>query len=132
MGRRLRERRTVLGISQQALGEALGISFQQVQKYERGANRLSAGRLWRVARVLDVGVDHFFQGLPGNPAEARRHGGLGQPEAPFNAADSGDLARRETLELARAFFAIDDASLSDPLLAIARRLAERAAESVES
>ncbi len=103
-----------------------------MQKYERGANRLSAGRLWRIARVLDVGVDHFFEGLAGDPAAARRHGGLGQPEAPFRAADGGDLARRETLELARAFFAIDDAALSDPLLAIARRLAERASETAES
>jgi transcriptional regulator with XRE-family HTH domain len=125
VGRRLRERRTVMGISQQALAEAIGISFQQVQKYERGANRLSAGRLWRIARVLDVEVDHFFAGLPGNPAEARRHGGLGQPVTPFEGAPAEVLTRRETLELARAFFAIEDAGLSDPLVAIARRLAER-------
>jgi transcriptional regulator with XRE-family HTH domain len=125
IGRRMRERRTVLGISQQALAEPIGISFQQVQKYERGINRLSAGRLWRIARVLDVAPDYFFEGLPGNPAEAKRHGGLGHPEAPFRAVDAKALSRRETLELARAFFQIEDVALSDAILTIAGRLAER-------
>ena len=63
VGRRVRERRLALGISQEKLGNALGISFQQVQKYEVGTNRVAAGRLWDMANILEVDVGYFFEGI---------------------------------------------------------------------
>jgi len=63
VGRRVRERRKALGMSQDKLGNALGISFQQVQKYEVGTNRVAAGRLWDMAKVLEVDVGYFFEGI---------------------------------------------------------------------
>lgn len=63
IGRRLRRRRRVLGLTQQQLGERLGIRFQQVQKYECGANRISAARLWHLARALETGVGYFYDGF---------------------------------------------------------------------
>lgn len=64
VGRRLRRRRTALGISQEQLGTALGLTFQQIQKYEKGQNRIGAGRLYRIAGILSVPVQYFFEGLP--------------------------------------------------------------------
>ena len=67
LGRRLRRRRRDVGLTQEALGAACGISFQQVQKYECAANRMSAVVLWRLARVLDVEVGYFYEGLHPDP-----------------------------------------------------------------
>jgi len=69
VGRRMKQRRDQLRMSQEKLGELLGISFQQVQKYERGLNRVSASRLFEVARVMGVAVDYFFDGLEGQSEE---------------------------------------------------------------
>ncbi|MCE8535695.1 helix-turn-helix domain-containing protein [Ruegeria pomeroyi] len=63
VGRRIRARRSALGLSQAELGRAIGVRFQQVQKYESGANRVSASRLWAIAEVLDVHISHFFEGI---------------------------------------------------------------------
>ena len=63
LGRRLRSRRRILGLSQNDLGQVLGVRFQQIQKYECGANRVSAARLWELAKILDVSIDYFFDGL---------------------------------------------------------------------
>ena len=65
VGNRVRMRRMMLGISQEALGEALGVTFQQVQKYEKGKNRVSASRLQHISQVLQVPVPFFFEGAPG-------------------------------------------------------------------
>lgn len=63
IGRRLRQRRMLTGVSQQELGEAIGVSFQQIQKYERGANRINAGALWKFCKILDVAPAYFFMEL---------------------------------------------------------------------
>jgi transcriptional regulator with XRE-family HTH domain len=65
IGSRVRARRTMLGMSQEKLAEALGLTFQQVQKYEKGINRVGASRLLQIAGILDVGIDFFFEGVPG-------------------------------------------------------------------
>ena len=72
VGQRLRERRREIGMSQDKLGSALGISFQQIQKYEVGTNRVAAGRLWDIAKVLEVDVGHFFEGIPKRTSRARK------------------------------------------------------------
>ncbi|WP_243374044.1 helix-turn-helix domain-containing protein [Microvirga solisilvae] len=68
IGSRVRARRIMLGMSQEKLAEALGLTFQQVQKYEKGINRIGASRLLHIAGILDVGIEFFFEGAPGLPA----------------------------------------------------------------
>jgi transcriptional regulator with XRE-family HTH domain len=72
VGTRLREKRHELGMTQETLGNALGVTFQQVQKYERGTNRVSAGRLFSLANLLDVEVSYFFEGLAVGAAKRRK------------------------------------------------------------
>lgn len=106
VGQRLRQRRTLVGMSQEALGDRLGISFQQVQKNEKGRNRLGASRLWQVSQLLGVPVGYFFDGLDG--------------DAPADAEDP--LMRRETLELVRAYNAIADPKEKRALFALVRAI----------
>ena len=80
VGRRLRERRRELGMSQAALAEALGVKFQQVQKYESAANRIAASRLWRAALTLGVPVEFFFRSADGASIRATD----GRPDCPYN------------------------------------------------
>lgn len=111
VGSRVRLRRTLLGMSQEKLGEALGLTFQQVQKYERGVNRIGASRLFDLARVLDVPISFFFDDLPaemGGMAVNRSRptlSGVADEQASF---DDDTLHRRETLELVRAYYRITD------------------------
>ncbi len=102
-----------MGMSQERLGEALGLTFQQVQKYERGVNRVGASRLYDLSRVLDVPISFFFDDMP----DATGNGGGSPGVAGF--ADRSDfgghaddpLAKRETLELVRAYYRITDPAL---------------------
>jgi transcriptional regulator with XRE-family HTH domain len=117
VGSRIRLRRTLLGMSQERLGEALGLTFQQVQKYERGVNRVGASRLFDLARVLDVPISFFFDDMPDQLAGA--HGGVsggartatGFAEAQEGFGVDETLNRRETLELVRAYYRITDPSV---------------------
>jgi len=111
VGSRIRLRRTLLGMSQERLGEALGLTFQQVQKYERGVNRVGASRLFDLSRVLDVPISFFFDDMPeslaatyGGPA-ARRSTGFSEAQDSFS---DDALNRRETLELVRAYYRITE------------------------
>jgi len=111
VGTRIRLRRTLLGMSQERLGEALGLTFQQVQKYERGVNRVGASRLFDLSRVLDVPISFFFDDMPENLAASfggpngRRPGTLPDGQEAF---PDDTLNRRETLELVRAYYRITD------------------------
>jgi transcriptional regulator with XRE-family HTH domain len=98
VGKRIRHRRWMVGMTQQQLGEAVGIKFQQIQKYETGMNRVSASRLWDIAHAMDVSISFFFEGLEGESAEVA-------------AAENtlGDLlADKEALELVRSYYAIPE------------------------
>ncbi len=112
VGTRIRLRRTLLGMSQERLGDALGLTFQQVQKYERGVNRVGASRLFDLSRVLDVPISFFFDdmpdGLSGSAAVARRAAGFEDRQDPFG---DDTMSRRETLELVRAYYRIADPAL---------------------
>ncbi len=107
VGSRVRMRRTLLGFSQQKLGTALGLTFQQIQKYERGANRIGSSRLYRLSRILDVEVSYFFEDLPPDV----KRGAKGLAEAAGRNFESNQLSRRETLELVRAYYRIGDAKV---------------------
>ena len=104
VGSRVRLRRTLLGFSQEKLGDALGLTFQQVQKYERGANRIGSSRLYELSRILDVPVSFFFDDIPGVPGESGGAAGLVGPDA----QETSQMSRRETMELVRAYYRIDD------------------------
>jgi transcriptional regulator with XRE-family HTH domain len=112
VGGRVRLRRTLMGMSQERLGEALGLTFQQVQKYERGVNRIGASRLFDLARVLDVPIGFFFDDMPDGVGGTT--GGLPRRTTGGGFSDSQDgfeddtLHRRETLELVRAYYRITD------------------------
>jgi transcriptional regulator with XRE-family HTH domain len=111
VGSRIRLRRTLLGMSQERLGEALGLTFQQVQKYERGVNRVGASRLFDLSRVLDVPISFFFDDMPEGLASTyaaqtgRRPISFTEPRDAFT---DDALNRRETLELVRAYYRITD------------------------
>lgn len=111
VGARIRLRRTLLGMSQERLGESLGLTFQQIQKYERGVNRVGASRLFDLSRVLDVPISFFFDDMPEplareyGGAAVRRAVGFAEPQESF---DDDALHRRETLELVRAYYRIPD------------------------
>jgi len=109
VGSRIRLRRTLLGMSQEKLGEAINLTFQQVQKYERGANRVSASKLWILSTILDVPVSFFFDDMPEEAATARVYddeGGEAERVAP--AYEPDPMAKRETLEMVRAYYRITD------------------------
>lgn len=111
VGRRVRLRRTLLGMSQEQLGEALNITFQQVQKYERGSNRISASRLWDIAQILDVPISFFFDDMTDDTMEhsPRKMRGGSAPE--IEGQPNDPMARRETLELVRAYYTITNTSV---------------------
>lgn len=109
VGSRLRLRRTLLGLSQEKLGEAVGITFQQLQKYERGANRISASRLFHLSQVLDVPVSFFFEDMSAVSEPVASDSDLVQ--LPSEAEDVDTVAKRETLELVRAYYRISNGTV---------------------
>lgn len=114
VGLRIRIRRKEVGVSQERLAEALGITFQQVQKYERGANRVSASKLWEIARALNTGVGYFYEGL-----------GEGEP-SPSRAGSQDFMLSSEGLELMAAFPRIEKSSLRRKLVDLVRAVADEA------
>ena len=121
VGQRIRARRVVLGFSQEKLATALGLTFQQVQKYEKGANRVGASRLFDLSRVLDVPVSFFFDDMS-EEVEAlspRLISGLAEEPA---AMDMDPMTKRETLELVRAYYRISDPQVRRRVLDLAKAL----------
>nr|WP_279347265.1 helix-turn-helix domain-containing protein [Govania unica] len=120
----MRLRRTLLGMSQEKLGEAVSLTFQQIQKYERGSNRIGASRLHQLARVLEVPVAFFFE-------EAPMTGGRGNMLAePAQAGYEGEdhLSRRETLELVRSYYRIPDPAVRKRIFELVKSVGSMSAE----
>ncbi len=106
VGDRIRVRRTLLGMNQEKLGEALGLSFQQVQKYEKGADRVSASRLFQLSKILNVSMSYFFDNLPADSAShARRLSDDGK------AVPADMPTSRESLKLIRAYYGLPSPAL---------------------
>ncbi|MEM1380033.1 MAG: helix-turn-helix transcriptional regulator [Pseudomonadota bacterium] len=120
VGQRLRQRRCLLGMTQQKLADAVGIKFQQIQKYESGANRISASRLWVIARALEVPVSHFFEGLTEEERALHEGGMTGEGIAPEV------FQQKETIDLIRAYYNLKEAPRRR-LLDLAKTLADAAA-----
>ena len=100
LGKRLRQRRRTLGLTQQQIAEAVGVRFQQIQKYECGANRISAARIWQLAEALDVPVGYFFDGLSSHSERADEE----LPEG----RNGEVLARKETQDLIKAYYLLGE------------------------
>ncbi len=122
VGNRVRLRRRLLGISQEKLGEAIGLSYQQVQNYERGSSSISASRLFDLARVLDVPVGFFFDDMSDDVA---RHSPRQSKGTASEAVDvePDPMAKRETLDLVPAYYKIRDASVRKRLFELIKALA---------
>ena len=116
VGSRVRMRRMMLSMSQEKLGDALGLTFQQVQKYEKGTNRIGASRLQQISLILQVPVSFFFEGAPAPPGRPQ-----GMGEAPSPEYATSFMATSDGLALARAFTRIENAKLR-------RRIVELVAE----
>ena len=122
VGGRVRQRRILLGMSQTNLGDALGLTFQQVQKYERGTNRIGSSRLFDLSQILVVPIEYFFDDMPAAVAvksPAQWHGRAKKP-----VSDEFDpIAKRETLELVRAYYRIPDAKVRKCLYQLTKAFA---------
>jgi transcriptional regulator with XRE-family HTH domain len=125
----MRLRRTLLGLSQEKLGDLIGLTFQQVQKYERGANRISCSRLFDLSRSLDVPVSYFFDDMPSevsnlSPVQMARDPQQDEPPVP----EADPRLRRETLELVRNYYSITDPDVRRRIYDLAKALSNRTDE----
>ncbi len=118
VGSRVRLRRMLLGMSQERLGDAMGLTFQQVQKYEKGVNRIGASRLFHISRILDVPVQFFFEEAPQTDGAAVA--GMAEPESETFILEF--LNSREGLELNRAFVKIGDPKVRKSVVDLVRAL----------
>jgi len=119
VGSRVRMRRMMLSMSQEKLGDALGLTFQQVQKYEKGTNRIGASRLSQISHILQVPVSFFFEGAPAvSPARSD-----GMSEAPSPAYVSDFLATSDGLALTKAFMRIADSKLRRRIVDLVEQIA---------
>lgn len=119
VGKRVRLRRTLLGMSQEKLGEAIGLTFQQIQKYERGTNRIGSSRLYQLAQVLDIPVSYFFDDMPTDIA-GRHAPGLAEGGPPSFEGDP--MVKRETLELVRAYYRITEPNVRKRLFELVKAI----------
>jgi transcriptional regulator with XRE-family HTH domain len=122
VGQRLRLRRTILGMSQEAIGTAIGVSFQQIQKYERGVNRMGASRLFEFSKLLEIPVSYFFDeyAQAGGAGDA----GLGMAESDTPAFEhENPIASRETMEMMRAYYQIPSKNVRKRVFDLIKSLA---------
>lgn len=123
IGQRVRMQRSLLGWSQEKLADALGITFQQVQKYENGVNRISAGRIYELSVIMGVPVAAFF-------ADIVNQAGMlsDQPQAGLDSEGNDPLTNKETLELIRAYYGISNPAVRKQFVALAKAMAENLAK----
>ena len=124
----MRQRRSLVGMSRSRFSEFVGLTIQQIYKYERGTNRISSSRLYEFAKVLDVSVSYFFDKMPSNalsgrPMSGRGRSGLGEAGTPFD-KEKDPLIKRETLELLRAYDEIDEERVRHAIFATIKALGE--------
>ncbi len=121
VGKRLRLRRTLLGMSQESIGKEIGVTFQQIQKYERGMNRIGASRLFDFSRVMNVPIAYFFEGYGDESKQSAANGGMAEQAQPF---EYEALSDRETLELVRAFKRVGDPDVRKRIFELVKSLSD--------
>lgn len=120
VGKRLRQRRTILGLSQEAIGKAIGVTFQQVQKYERGVNRMGSSRLYEFSKILSVPVSFFFEDMD-KPSSGTLSAGVAEETAGF---EHEKISSRETLEMMRAYYRIGEPQVRKRVFELIKSLAD--------
>jgi transcriptional regulator with XRE-family HTH domain len=126
VGARIRLRRALLGMSQSTLAEAIGLTFQQVQKYEKGTNRVSSSRLVDMANALDVAIPHFFQEMSAEVAQQTPSMLMDMKTLPKVDGENDPMVKRETLELVRAYYRIPDTIVRKRLAELTKVIAKSA------
>lgn len=129
VGARVRLRRTLLGLSQEKLGDAIGLTFQQVQKYERGANRIGASRLFDLSRVLDVPISYFYEDMDDDVRDqspGQLHARNQEPAA--YEGESNPFSKRESIQLIRNYYRISDEGARRGLFDLVSSLAKAYSE----
>lgn len=123
VGTRLRMRRALLGMSQEKLAEQVGITFQQIQKYENGANRVSASRLFEFSKVLDIPVTFFFESYGTADLQMPSYGLAENDQSPFEGPEDV-MKRKETIELIRVYYSIENAKVRKDLFKLVKSMAD--------
>ena len=121
VGRRLRQKRTFLGLSQEAVGKQIGVTFQQIQKYERGINRMGASRLYDFSKALGVQVSYFFEGFGDYIQD--EGGALSAAEPNAAAFEHENINNRETLEVMRAYYRIKNPAVRKRIVELIKAMA---------
>ncbi len=132
VGTQLRSRRSLLGLSQEKLAESVGVTFQQVQKYERGTNRVSASRLFSFSKILDVSIDYFYEGLDEQGLSTNKNIGMSDnaqesfsgPNAAAKNLPENLMSTRETLDLIRTYYSVEDPKLRKDILKFVKSMAK--------
>lgn len=122
VGKRLRLRRTIMGLSQEVIGTAIGVTFQQIQKYERGANRMGSSRLYEFSKILKVPVSYFFEGFEAQDGYENDYM-MAEPKSPE--FEHEQLSSRETMEMMRAYYKITSPRVRKSVFDLVKNLAER-------
>lgn len=123
VGGRIRARRALLGMSQKDLGAKVALTFQQIQKYERGSNRIGSGRLFEFSKILGVPVSYFFDDMPSDIQTMAEKGAKKGKPIPSGAPDAEIMDRRDTLELVRTFHNINDDMVRQRFIELMREAA---------
>lgn len=123
VGQRIKVRRSLLGLSQEKLAESVGVTFQQIQKYERGTNRVSAGRLFELSKILDVPVNFFFEQYEKSKAGHAIPGMADNEQAAFDHSDI--MTRKETTDLLRVYYSVQDENARKDIMKFIKSMAER-------
>ena len=121
VGARVRIRRVLLGMTQTDLGDALGLTFQQVQKYENGKDRISASKLFKLSQVLEVTVEYFFEDMPPDVAGISPGKGRGKAKK-LPSYEPDPMTTQETMRLVRSYYSIDDANVRKQVYEMAKAL----------
>jgi transcriptional regulator with XRE-family HTH domain len=124
VGSRIRVRRTLLGISQEKLAEAIGLTFQQVQKYEKGMNRVSSSRLVDLANALDVTIPYFFDEMSAGVSAQTPSELMRTKQRPDVDPEKDPLVKRETLEFVRAYYKIQDPAVRKRVFELTKSVAK--------
>ena len=135
VGKQLRNRRTLLGFSQEKLAEAVGVTFQQVQKYERGANRVSASRLFSFSKILEVSIDYFYEGLDNANLSSKAIRGMADNDQEGFDSGSGKskklpenlMNEKETIDLVRTYYSVKNPKTRKDILKFVKSMAKNTA-----
>ena len=122
VGKRLRLRRTLLGLSQEAIANAIGVTFQQVQKYERGINRMGSSRLYDFSKILTIPVSYFFEEMEKGTSHSSALSGVSEDGAPT--FEHEKMTTRETLELVRAYYRISEPLVRKRIFELVKSVAD--------